>query len=76
MVNNHLYLMAMECDYYDIGRQTVKIAIQVLQGQKPESIPIENPRKSHVVINKKTAKIIGITIPKKFLEKTEIIFGE
>lgn len=68
-------LMAMECDYHDIGTQSAQVAIKVLNGKKAGSIPISLPRNTRLVINKRTAEVIGITITKKLLDEAEKVFG-
>lgn len=68
-------LVALECDYRDIGRQAGEIAIKVLIGQKPESIAVASPRKTRLVINKRTADIIRVNIPNSLLEDAQI-FGD
>jgi putative ABC transport system substrate-binding protein len=60
-------LMALECDYEDIGRQTAEMAIDILNGKNPGTLPIGLPRKVDLVTNQNTAEVIGVTIPQEFL---------
>lgn len=60
-------------DYFDLGKQTARLAAQVLEGRKPSEIPIEPPRKFYFVINLKTAKALGIEIPESVLVKANKI---
>ena len=67
-------LAAFECDYDDIGRQTARVAIEVIADKKAGSLPVAFPEKRRLIINKNTAKIIGVRIPRKVLEEAEVIF--
>jgi putative ABC transport system substrate-binding protein len=70
-------LFALECDYRDIGSQSAQAAIRILGGEKPGNIPIYVPRKTRLVVNRKIADVIGVTIsPKILAEAHEIYEGE
>lgn len=69
-------LCALECDYKDIGRQSAHLALRILRGEKPQTMPIESPRKTRLVINRMTAAAIGITIPADILKGADEIIGE
>ena len=56
-------LMSYGPDFEDIYRRAGQYAGRVLKGGKPADMPIEEPRQFHLLLNLKTAREIGITIP-------------
>ena len=60
-------------DFALIGVQTARIVAKVLNGTKPSEIPIETPERQILAVNRTTAKIIGIKMPRKFLERVQHI---
>jgi putative ABC transport system substrate-binding protein len=50
------------------------IAVKVLRGAKPAEMPVEQPSKFELVVNAKTAKSLGLTIPPAlFIRADEVI---
>jgi len=52
-------------------RRVAAYADRVLKGTKPSALPIEQLATFHLVVNLKTAKAQGITIPESFLLRTD-----
>lgn len=56
-------------DYYELGKQTGQMALEVLKGAKPNTLPIKTLEKTELVINTKIAEKLGLTIPADLLDK-------
>jgi putative tryptophan/tyrosine transport system substrate-binding protein len=54
-----------------IYRQLAHLIVKVLRGIKPEDLPVEQPTKFDLVVNLKTAKALGLTIPESFLARAD-----
>jgi putative ABC transport system substrate-binding protein len=56
-------VMALSCDYEDVGRQTAEIALRGLGGTNLSSVPVAAPRSVALALNLRTAEHIGLVIP-------------
>ena len=64
-------LMSYSTDLHDLARRAAAVVDRILKGAKPADIPVEQPTKFELIVNAKTAKAMGLTIPPSLLQRAD-----
>ena len=64
-------LMSLDINYVENWRRAGRLVARVLKGEKPAEIPVEQPERFQLTVNLKTARALGITIPRKVMLRAD-----
>ena len=64
-------IAALGVNYYDLGRETGKIVVRILNGENAGAIPVDTPKVLDLYVSPKHAKEQGITLPQAVIDKAK-----
>ncbi len=69
-------LIAVANDHFDSGREAALLAVRVMRGESPGSIPLKPAQTVKIAVNLEAAKKNGFTLPESFIGAADEVFGQ
>lgn len=67
-------IATLSFNYYDVGRQTGRMALRVFEGEKPGDIPVEVAKRLELSLNLSAAEAMGVIIPESVAARADEVF--
>ena len=64
-------MLSYGTDFRDLFRRAASYVDRILHGEKPRDLPVQFPTKYEMVLNLKTAKALGLTVPQSILLRAD-----
>jgi putative ABC transport system substrate-binding protein len=65
------FVLSYGTNFHDLWRRSAVYADKILRGAKPGDLPIEQPTKFDLILNQRTAKAIGVDVPRAFVLRAD-----
>ena len=66
-------IAALGFNYFDVGRQTGRMVVRVLKGEKPGDMPVEGVEITELFVNPGSAEKMGVTIPEAVVARAKTV---